>query len=168
MGGTYREWGVVHPDRSPDLGTIAWTERTGGNLTRRERWVLARPLVRGYRDIVAGTLALVVARHRGRTVSLDPAVLLPPDSAVARDAQATAGSLLSPAVLNHFRRAYAWGAALASFDGVEFDRELLYIASMFHDTGLPSGVPDVDFTVRSAALLRVFADRTRSRRLSGR
>jgi hypothetical protein len=29
---------------------------------------------------------------------------------------------------------------------------------MFHDTGLPSRVPDVDFTVRSAALARNFTD----------
>ena len=29
---------------------------------------------------------------------------------------------------------------------------------MFHDTGLPSPVPDVDFTVRSAAVARKFAD----------
>src|SRR3954453_6106330 len=39
------------------------------------------------------------------------------------------------------------------------DRELLYLAAMFHDTGLPSPVPHVDFTVRSAALAREFADR---------
>jgi hypothetical protein len=36
---------------------------------------------------------------------------------------------------------------------------LLYLAAMFHDTGLPSPVPHVDFTVRSAALAREFADR---------
>ena len=30
--------------------------------------------------------------------------------------------------------------------------------AMFHDTGIPSPVPDVDFTVRSAALAREFTD----------
>jgi hypothetical protein len=30
---------------------------------------------------------------------------------------------------------------------------------MFHDTGLPSPVPHVDFTVRSAELARAFTDR---------
>ena len=30
---------------------------------------------------------------------------------------------------------------------------------MFHDTGIPSPVPDVDFTVRSAAVAREFTDR---------
>jgi hypothetical protein len=36
---------------------------------------------------------------------------------------------------------------------------LLYLAAMFHDAGLPSPVPHVDFTVRSAAVAREFADR---------
>jgi hypothetical protein len=35
---------------------------------------------------------------------------------------------------------------------------LLYLAAMFHDTGIPSSVPDVDFTVRSAAVAREFTD----------
>ena len=35
---------------------------------------------------------------------------------------------------------------------------LLYLAAMFHDTGIPSPVPDVDFTVRSAAVAREFTD----------
>jgi len=60
---------------------------------------------------------------------------------------------------NHSHRAYAWGAALAARRGISFDRELLYLAALFHDTGLPSPVPHVDFTVRSAAVAREFADR---------
>jgi hypothetical protein len=65
---------------------------------------------------------------------------------------------LTPALLNHSRRAYAWGAAIAALDGITFDRELLYLAAMFHDTGLPSPVPHVDFTVRSATVAREFTD----------
>ena len=146
-------------DLTGDLGTNAWTERTAGALTRRERLALARPLARGHREIVLGALAMALRRHGGRTASVDPSALQPPDSAVARDAESTAEALVSPAVLNHSRRVYAWGAAIGALDGVAFDRELFYVASMFHDTGLPSGIPDVDFTVRSAALARVFADR---------
>jgi hypothetical protein len=65
---------------------------------------------------------------------------------------------VTPALLNHSRRAYAWGAAIAALHGITFDRELLYVAAMFHDTGLPSPVPHVDFTVRSAAFAREFTD----------
>ena len=148
----------AHPS-TPELGTIAWTERTGGALTLRERLALARPLARGHRDIVVGHVALTVRRHRGRNARLDPAALAAPDSRTAHEATVAAQDLLSPAVLQHSHRAYAWGAALAAVDGIDFDRELLHVASMFHDTGLPSRIPDVDFTVRSAAHLRLFADR---------
>ena len=65
---------------------------------------------------------------------------------------------MTPALLNHSSRAYTWGAAIAALHGITFDRELLYLAAMFHDTGIPSPVPDVDFTVRSAALAREFTD----------
>jgi hypothetical protein len=37
------------------VGPIAWTERTGGVLTVRERFSLARPLLRGHREIVSGS-----------------------------------------------------------------------------------------------------------------
>src|SRR5215207_4131498 len=65
---------------------------------------------------------------------------------------------LDTGTLNHSSRAYTWGAAIAALHGITFDRELLYLAAMFHDTGIPSPVPDVDFTVRSAALAREFTD----------
>lgn len=101
---------------------------------------------------------MALRMHAGRRVAIDPSSLTPPDSALARAAQAAAGDLLSPAVLNHSLRSFAWGAALAAVDGIAFDRELFYLASMFHDTGIPSPVPEVDFTVRSAAMARTFLD----------
>ena len=84
---------------------------------------------------------------------------MPPDSALARDAEVAAQDLLTPALLNHSSRSYTWGAAIAALQGITFDRELLYLAAMFHDTGIPSPVPEVDFTVHSAAVAREFTDR---------
>jgi hypothetical protein len=101
---------------------------------------------------------MALRMHSGRRREIDAAGLVPPDSSIARDAEMAAQDLLTPALLNHSRRAYAWGAAIAAVHGIAFDRELLYLAAMFHDTGLPSPVPHVDFTVRSAALAREFAD----------
>src|SRR5215207_4653724 len=140
------------------IGSIGWTERTGGVLTARECLTLARPLLRGELSILAGRLAMVLRMHSGRRSSIDPASLVPPDSPLARDAEVGAQDLLTPALLNHSSRAYTWGAAIAALHGITFDRELLYLAAMFHDTGIPSPVPDVDFTVRSAALAREFTD----------
>ncbi|MFF9819752.1 HD domain-containing protein [Streptomyces sp. NPDC014006] len=140
------------------IGSITWTERTGGVLTRREQRALARPLLRGELAIVTGRIAMALRLHSGRRQAIDPARLLPPDSAMAKDAETAARALLSPALLNHSRRSYAWGSAIAALDGIEFDRELLYVAAMFHDTGLATHVPEVDFTIRSAALARTFTD----------
>ncbi len=146
--------------QAPDarIGSISWTERTGGVLTVRERISLAGPLLRGHRGIIVGRLAMATRTHAGRRNSVDPKALVPPDSLLAREAEAAAHDLLTPVLLNHSRRAYVWGAVIAALDEVEFDRELLYVAAMFHDTGLPTPVPDVDFTVRSAALARDFTD----------
>lgn len=140
------------------LGSIGWTERTGGVLTVRERIALARPLLRSHRDIIVGRLAMATRTHSGRRNTVEADALVPPDSLLSRDAEAAAQDLLTPALLNHSRRAYAWGAAIAALDEIEFDHELLYVAALFHDTGLPSRVPDVDFTLRSAAVARDFAD----------
>src|SRR6188472_4694011 len=140
------------------IGSIGWTERTGGALTTQECLALARPLLRGELGILAGRLAMALRMHSGRRSSIEPASLAPPDSVLARDAEAAAQELLTPALLNHSSRAYTWGAALAALEGISFDSELLYLAAMLHDTGIPSPIPHVDFTVRSAALAREFAD----------
>ncbi|MCV7077670.1 HD domain-containing protein [Mycobacterium szulgai] len=138
------------------IGTIEWTECTGGQLSRAEQIALVRPLLGGHRGIIAGRIAMMLRLHAGRRNSIDPSSLIPPDSALARDAEAAARDLLSPAVLNHSYRSFAWGATLAAVDGIAFDRELFYVACLFHDTGIPSTVPEVDFTVRSAAMVRTF------------
>jgi HD domain len=149
---------VSQPRGTEPIGSIRWTERTGGVLTARECLRLAPPLLRAELGIVAGLLAMALRMHTGRRSSIDPASLVPPDSALARDAEVAAQDLLTPGLRNHSSRAYTWGAAIAALRGIAFDRELLYLAAMFHDTGIPSPVPDVDFTVRSAALAREFAD----------
>jgi hypothetical protein len=150
---------VRQPRPTGAIGSIGWTERSGGVLSVGECLALARPLVRGELGIVAGRLAMVLRVHWGRRGSIDPARLVAPDCSLARDAEVAARDLLTPALLNHSRRAYAWGAAIAARHAITFDRELLYLAAMFHDTGIPSPVPAVDFTVRSAALAREFTDR---------
>src|ERR671922_1814365 len=143
---------------SDPLGSIGWTERTGGVLTARDCVTLARPLLRGELGILAGLLAMALRVHSGRRATIEPARLAPPDSSLARDAKQAAEDLLTPVLRNHSHRAYAWAAAIAARREISFDRELLYLAAMFHDTGLPSPVPHVDFTVRSAALAREFSD----------
>src|SRR3954464_5814698 len=149
---------MSQPDATDPIGSIAWTERTGGVLTARECLTLARPLLRAELGILAGRLAMALRTHSGRRSSIDPASLVPPDSPLARDAEVAAQDLLTPALRNHSSRAYTWGAAIAALHGITFDRELLYLAAMFHDTGIPSPLPEADSTVRSAARGREFTD----------
>src|SRR5215217_5909183 len=122
---------MSRPRPTDPIGSIGWLERTGGVLTARECLTLARPLLRGEPGLLAGRLAMVLRVHSGRRSSIDPASLAPPDSALARDAEVAARDLLTPALLHHSGRAYAWGAAIAALQGITFDRELLYLAAMF-------------------------------------
>src|SRR3954454_17297451 len=103
---------------SDPLGSIGWTERTGGVLTARECVTLARPLLREEVAILAGLLAMALRVHSGRGATVEPALLAPPDSSLARDAQEAAEDLLTPALRNPSLPAYAWAAAIAARRGI--------------------------------------------------
>jgi hypothetical protein len=75
---------MSQPRRTDPIGSIGWTERTGGVLTARECLTLARPLLRGELSILAGRLAMVLRMHSGRRSFIDPASLVPPDSPLVR------------------------------------------------------------------------------------
>jgi hypothetical protein len=59
-----------------------------------------------------------------------------PDSALARRARERISDAAGRVLLNHSVRCYAWAVELARHDGLEFDPEILYVASMLHDIGL--------------------------------
>ena len=59
------------------IGSIGWTERTGGVLTARECVSLARPLLREELRIAAGLLAMALRGHSGRRSTIEPAALAP-------------------------------------------------------------------------------------------
>ncbi|CAM5464507.1 cyanamide hydratase [Streptomyces aurantiogriseus] len=59
-----------------------------------------------------------------------------PDTFACTAAFEVASAYCPPALLNHSVRSYVWAAAYGSSQGIPFDAELLYVASMFHDLGL--------------------------------
>ena len=81
-----------------------------------------------------------------------------PDSALTRAAESLARRRLSPALLNHSYRTYAFGAALGALESLDVDRELLFAAALLHDVGLSTPVPQVDFTRGSARVAREVAE----------
>ena len=141
-----------------DLGKHDWVERTGGRLTGAERRSLLRPLARTHAVNAVGRLSMLVRLNSGLRADVDPARLVPPNSALTRAAVEQAQRRLGPALLNHSYRTYAFGAALAELEGLPVDRELLFAAALLHDTGLPTSERGVDFTRTSARIAREVAE----------
>jgi hypothetical protein len=62
--------------------------------------------------------------------------LVVPDTIASSAAVEVAGTYLTPAMLSHSHRVYLWAAARAEQRGIQYDAELLFVASMFHDISL--------------------------------
>lgn len=59
-----------------------------------------------------------------------------PDSALAAEATTIIRDTTTELIYHHSRRVYLFGALQAEARGLHPDAELLYVAAMFHDTGL--------------------------------
>src|SRR5215212_5868784 len=137
-----------------DLGTLSWVESTGGQLSAAERRSLLRPLARTHVANAAGRLSTLARLNTGRRAQVDPSRLVRPGSALTRAADEQAQRRLSPALLNHSYRTFAFAAALGALEGLTVDAELLFAAAMLHDTGVPTSDKNVDFTRSSARVSR--------------
>ena len=97
-----------------DFGTHTWVERTGGLLTAAERRSLIRPLASAQVINVVGRLSVLVGVNTGRRALVPAGRLRPPDSVLTRAAEAEARRRLTPALLNHSYRTFAFGSALGA------------------------------------------------------
>jgi HD domain len=111
------------------LGTTTWMERTGGRLAWHDK----------LRLIAQGVQARMATRRQWRAGAKvrnrEVSAILPPDSAVAREAIAIAQDCSPPYLFNHCLRAYFW-ARLLDADARPFDDEAVFVALMLHDLGL--------------------------------
>jgi hypothetical protein len=115
------------------LGTHAWVRATQGILRGRDRWaVLGQACLYGLSTLPAEARRTLRIQPR-RLARIEPADLTPPDSAASREAERLVAEATSPMVVNHCYRTYAWGAALAAHDGLRYDKEVVYVASLLHD-----------------------------------
>ena len=120
------------------MGTLAWAEQTGGRMSADENIVLAR----NYASMRA-EMVFDEARHRlglihPAEIELD--TLTPPGTRLVRDADEFARSVYPNVLWAHCLRTYYFGAQVAAFDGIKFDRELFYAAAICHDVGINEGV----------------------------
>jgi hypothetical protein len=134
------------------VGTLAWSNRTGGRLSGQETRQLLAPLARAHGTNAVGRAALALRIHSGRRAQVPDRALRAPSSVLTRTAEQVAHQRLTPALLNHSYRCYSYGVALADLEDVDVDRELLFAAAILHDTGLSAPAPGVDFTVTSARI----------------
>jgi HD domain len=59
-----------------------------------------------------------------------------PDSRIARDVTKLIWDTTTPLIYHHSRRVFLFGALQSRVLGIQPDAELLYVAALFHDTGL--------------------------------
>ncbi|MFB8754654.1 HD domain-containing protein [Streptomyces nigra] len=81
-----------------------------------------------------------------------------PDTAAVAEATRLVQETTSPLIYHHSRRVFVFGAIHAHRLGLEPDPELLYLAAMFHDTGLLTPFSDTEqrFEVDGADHARKF------------
>ncbi|OYU33767.1 HD domain-containing protein [Novosphingobium sp. PASSN1] len=111
------------------LGTLQWLEQTHGRLGLRDKLALVAQGVKARAATRKRMGASVKFRHR----EVDD--ILPPDSAIAREAMAMCEAASAPFLFNHSLRAYFW-ARLLDDGSKPFDDEAVFTAIMLHDMGL--------------------------------
>ncbi|MFH8443092.1 HD domain-containing protein [Streptomyces sp. NPDC018026] len=81
-----------------------------------------------------------------------------PDSSLAREATELVRDTTPPLIFDHSRRVYLFGSLQAAALGLRPDPELLYVAALFHDTGLvpPYRGDDQRFEMDGADQARAF------------
>ena len=67
-----------------------------------------------------------------------------PDTAAVAESTRLVSETISPLLYHHSRRVFLFGRLHARRLGVDPDPELLYLAAMFHDTGLVTPFSDVE------------------------
>ncbi|MET4606884.1 hypothetical protein ABIB90_006387 [Bradyrhizobium sp. JR4.1] len=120
------------------MGALAWGNRTGGRLSADEKIALARNLASLRAEMVFDEARYRLGLLRPGKIELD--TLTPTDTKLVRDADEFARSVYPDVLWAHCLRTYYFGAQVAAFDGIKFDREVFYAAAICHDVGINEGV----------------------------
>jgi hypothetical protein len=119
-----------------EIGTLAWTRRTNGLLSRSERVRYMAAAVREQARVAAPLLAFRLGRGADRGAELGDDDLRIPDSRLAQDAARECAEVQPRTIVEHSYRSFIFARALGSLAGVRHDEELLFVATMFHDAGI--------------------------------
>ena len=81
-------------------------------------------------------LAIRLGRPRRPPAELDLDRIPMPRTEAARAAEEMIEEAMEPVWVQHSYRTYVWGYVIGRHDGLEFDEEVLYVASLVHDVSL--------------------------------
>lgn len=149
------------PRSANSVGTLRWMHETNGILRLRDR---VRLIGQGVLFLMHGApadLRRALGLQPDRLARFDLTKLRVPDSAASREAERLCAQV--PPVVNHSYRSYVWAVILAAHDGVLYDEELLYVASLLHDIAFaeppqyPDGRPRCFLVACAEAALKVGA-----------
>ncbi len=119
--------------RRARIGTLPWIRETRGILRAKDRWAFLGQAVLYGLAVLPWEVRRALGISRRRLERVDPAVFEPPDSRASREAERLVAEGTSAMVANHSHRTYAFAATLAAHDGLRYDREVVYVASLLHD-----------------------------------
>ncbi len=117
------------------VGTKGWAA-LGGALRRQDRVRLTGQALLSQLAALPANLRIRLGFSDVATARIDLGTIRLPDSAAALRASEHARALSQPWLFNHCLRTYVWGAMLGQLDQINFDQELLFVASTLHDLGL--------------------------------
>src|SRR6266567_6864829 len=121
----------------PELGSLEWARRTDGLLTSRyDRAQLVMQMGRLLADRLPKRVAAKRTLGSRPRASFDFTKLRIPDTRAAKEAEKQLADTLDPVWEYHSYRTYAWAYILGHHDRLDFDEEVLYVASLLHDLGL--------------------------------
>ena len=111
---------IADPDPNR-LGGLEWVRRTRGTLTAAERRRLIGAIAVSQAVNIAGRLKLALGRLPEGASSIDVRDFEPPDSRLAREAEAACAEQ-TDLIAAHSYRTWMWGMALATLDRERLDR----------------------------------------------
>lgn len=114
------------------FGNVAWGNRTKGDLSRNEK---IRYLTQAVCYQLKDWTQILTASQRRKLAVLDWDQLSIPDSQIAKQAEELCRVASPDFLVNHCWRSFIWASVLSKVDGLAYDPEILFVASMLHDLG---------------------------------
>lgn len=117
-----------------EIGTLAWTRRTNGLLSRPERARYIAATLREQARHGPRLLAWRLGRDGNGEIGEDS--LRIPDSTQAREALEVATAVQTKSLVEHSLRSFVYARALGAVNRLDHDPEALFVAAVLHDHGI--------------------------------